>query len=493
MARKYQSTARSSGYTILVVDDSPDILESSRRLLESEGHRVLTAVDGPSGLEVMEKERVQLLLVDYFMPGMTGEEVVRRVRERDQLVQIILATGYSGEKPARVMMRELDIQGYHDKSEGAERLLLWVDAALKAHRHVMAMEKHRTGLRYLLDITPELHRFQPVEELLQCLLWQIEGLLGAENSFLATFGTDVAVQTEETEGFVALLDQQETRGLKIRFGTGRYGGDGEAALDGHTSALIEEALRTRTIQLQEGASVVPLQFGNRAIGIIFLDRHRGHERDQELLEVFSYQAAAAIQNSLLYDMATTDPLTGVYLRGFAVLQLQQAIKRGSRRADPISLLMIDMDRFKAINDTYGHQAGDRALAAVGALLRETIRETDTVGRYGGDEFMVVLPETPPAGALIVANRILARVPGLVVHDGGNEIALQLSVGVATLQLDESAGEYVMDASAIQAASEGLIASADRGLYSAKGTGRAGERPAVSWRELLTDAVVVPMP
>ena len=131
MARKYQN-ADPSGHTILVIDDSPDIVQSSKFLLEAEGHRVLTATDGPSGVAVALREHPHLILVDYFMPGATGEDVVREIRKRDRLVQIILQTGYSGEKPARVMLRQLDIQGYHDKGAGAEQLLLWVDSALKA-------------------------------------------------------------------------------------------------------------------------------------------------------------------------------------------------------------------------------------------------------------------------------------------------------------------------------------------------------------------------
>src|SRR5690606_36417659 len=161
-----------TGHTILVIDDSPDILESSRQLLEREGHRVLTAPDGPTGIATAEREHPHLILCDYFMPGMTGEEVVRRVREKDRLVQIILATGYAGEKPARVIRRQLDIQGYHDEGDGAERLLLWVDSALKAYRSALAAEKHRVGLQYILDVTPDLHRLQPIDELLHGLLWQ---------------------------------------------------------------------------------------------------------------------------------------------------------------------------------------------------------------------------------------------------------------------------------------------------------------------------------
>src|SRR5690606_35043303 len=154
MARKHQRSGR-SGSSILVVDDSPEILESTRRLLEKEEHTVFTAVSGAAALEILQRQRVQLIIVDYFMPNMTGEELVRRVRQSgDHLTQIILATGYSGEKPARVMMQQLDIQGYHDKGEGAQKLLLWVDTALKTYQHMLAMEKHRKGLRFILDITP---------------------------------------------------------------------------------------------------------------------------------------------------------------------------------------------------------------------------------------------------------------------------------------------------------------------------------------------------
>jgi signal transduction histidine kinase len=122
-----------SGRTILVVDDQSDTLASVRMLLEREGHRILTAESGAAALALLGVEPVQLMLVDYFMPVMDGEELIRRVREREALVQIVLQTGYAGEKPPREMLRRLAIQGYHDKSDGPERLLLWVDVALKAY------------------------------------------------------------------------------------------------------------------------------------------------------------------------------------------------------------------------------------------------------------------------------------------------------------------------------------------------------------------------
>jgi signal transduction histidine kinase len=132
MARR--SVRPASEHTILVVDDQQDTLVSVGSLLEREGHRILTAESAEQALEVIRARDVHLVIVDYFMPRMNGSQLVREIRRTDPFVQIILQTGYAGERPPRVMLAELEIQGYHDKSDDPERLLLWVDVALKTHR-----------------------------------------------------------------------------------------------------------------------------------------------------------------------------------------------------------------------------------------------------------------------------------------------------------------------------------------------------------------------
>jgi signal transduction histidine kinase len=134
MARR-RTTTEPSGYTILVVDDQEETLISNRMLLEREGHRVLTA---------------------YFMPRMSGEELVREIRARDEDAQILLQTGYAGEKPPREMLQLLAIQGYHDKTDGPDRLLVWVDVTLKAAAQLerirvteREIEDSRSQLRHL--------------------------------------------------------------------------------------------------------------------------------------------------------------------------------------------------------------------------------------------------------------------------------------------------------------------------------------------------------
>ena len=135
MARK-RTVGDPTGYTILVVDDQEETLASVQRLLEREGHHVLLAESGQRARELFAQHETHILLVDYFMPRMTGEELIAEVRKIDTHVQIVLQTGYSGEKPPREMLQKLDIQGYHDKSEGPDKLLLWVEVAIKSYEQL---------------------------------------------------------------------------------------------------------------------------------------------------------------------------------------------------------------------------------------------------------------------------------------------------------------------------------------------------------------------
>jgi signal transduction histidine kinase len=150
-------SAKSSGCTVLVVDDQEVTLRSTRRLLQREGHQVVAASSGQEALALYRRDRPQLLVVDYFMPGMTGEDLIREIRKEDDSVQILLHTGYSGEKPACDMLDALDIQGYHDKTDGPDRLLIWVRVCLKAHRQLQRVrEAERLKGELLANMSHEL-------------------------------------------------------------------------------------------------------------------------------------------------------------------------------------------------------------------------------------------------------------------------------------------------------------------------------------------------
>jgi CheY-like chemotaxis protein len=135
------------GARIVVIDDDDGMVRAVTSLLELEGHEVVGETDPLRGIELVRETKPHLLLLDFYMPVLTGDEVVRRIRAFDSKVQILLVTGYSGSRVARDLVRELKIQGYHDKSDGPDRLLLLVNSAVRAARVADRLSDYRRRLR----------------------------------------------------------------------------------------------------------------------------------------------------------------------------------------------------------------------------------------------------------------------------------------------------------------------------------------------------------
>ena len=472
MPRKHRQ-ANNSGRVLVLVDDDADYLEATRVLLESEGHQVLIAQDGSGALDVLGSNPADVLLLDYFMPGLTGEQVVTELRKTNRRIQVVLQTGYSSERPPREMLKRLDIQGYHDKSDGPDKLLLWADAALKQAAALQVVERNRQALSYILEATPELHRMRPLGDLLPLVLNHIIGLLGATDAFVLVLPEGAASRGgNEADGFLAML--AENADLVIRAGSGRFEGQAkpEQALTPEEMAQFAAAIRGGETVSGETFTLVPLRVRDTTTGIVYLDRPTSSQQDLELLRVLANQAAAAVQNIQLYEMAALDPLTGVHARRFFEQWVQKELRTSYRNPRPVSFLMIDVDDMKGINDTAGHLAGDRALRQIGEVLRTATRDSDVVGRYGGDEFAVLMPDTDAEGAAPVGERILSALAARRVDRSADHMPLRCSVGASTLVSrdgQDSAGLRLPPAYFMSVA-EALIGSADTALYEAKRLG-----------------------
>ena len=475
MARKTKISTP-SGYTVLLVDDHQEYLQATRTLLEREGHLVLTADNGKDALEILKNEKVDLALLDYYMPGMTGEEVVTELREFNGVVQVVLQTGYASEQPPRELLKRLDIQGYYDKSEGPDKLLLWTDVGLKSAYTVQLLTKSREGLQYILDVTPDMHKIQSLTDLLQGILWQVSGLLGVVNSFLAVVdegGIRGSDENEQTESFLAMID--ENTDLIIRASTGKFSVNSKISdvIDRSGLIAIYQTLKLSTINLLPNTTLVPLKVGDLTIGMIYLDRQVTLSQDQSLLKVFANQAAVAIQNSQLYEMATIDRLTGLYVRPFLEKCLHRELRTAFRSHQTLSLLMIDVDKLKRINDTFGHLTGDEALASVGSVLHQATRTTDVCGRYGGDEFVVILPDSGAEGSKVVGQRIIQLLAGISLTDHQGEEYLRCSIGFCILEPNlkpRPVHQHPIPSIYFENMGAKLLKKADEALYKSKNLG-----------------------
>jgi two-component system cell cycle response regulator len=155
----------------------------------------------------------------------------------------------------------------------------------------------------------------------------------------------------------------------------------------------------------------------------------------------------------------TDDLTGLHNSRYLRDALHREAKRAVRYGRPLSVLFVDLDGFKRVNDTHGHLCGSRTLVEAGMLLRACARESDVVARYGGDEFVIVLPDTPSAGAMVVARRMRDRLAAHVFLEALHlEVRLTASVGIATLP-------------DVTLAPEELLRAADEAMYRVKERGK----------------------
>lgn len=215
------------------------------------------------------------------------------------------------------------------------------------------------------------------------------------------------------------------------------------------------------------ALIIPLVVSNKVIGSMQLftrDPETFTREDAQLFWMLTLVAENQLtrdyENEGLIRFAFTDFLTGLKTRGYFEQQLDLEIKRAERKQTPIALLMIDIDHFKALNDTYGHHVGDQVLRDVSAVLMKDLREVDTAARYGGEEFVIVLPETNTTGALQVANRIRRSVEQAKFFAGSPRQVEQLTISIGIAIFDHDA----------QTKRE-LIEAADAALYAAKTSGR----------------------
>jgi len=457
-----------TGEKILLADDEPEILGLLTEFLEGQGYTVYGAQDGTQALAALEKEEFTLALLDLKLPGRSGLELLYLIKAHSPETEVILFTG-NAELESAVQALRLGAYDYLLKSD-----LLLADLQAVINR---ALERRRLTLtnRTLLE-----NLSQAQEELAQrraSELTQIrrigETLAGPLTGQQITQGMvnliweslPLAILGLELEGEGEEFPQEAYRRqpgvTDATFGAFRCWL--KEQVNGWLPYWQDSGDQEAEVQEPPLPSILraPVQAGE-VKGLVAAGRDAPFTPEEsELFRIFTLQGSAAFKNLMLYEkvrsLAIRDGLTGLYNYRYFWEVLHREVELARRYHRLLSLLFLDIDDFKKVNDTRGHRVGDLVLKALGSYLQDAVRHSDLVCRYGGEEFVVLLAETGSEQALISAERIREGVSQVAVELPEEKLHFTISIGVAELQPG-------MDG-------DGLVKAADEALYRAKQTGK----------------------
>lgn len=442
---------------ILVVDD----IEANVRLLEAkltaEYYEVSTATDGPTALAMAARDLPDIILLDVMMPGMDGFTVCRRLKDdhATRHIPVVLITALDG--------RADRIQGLES---GAS------DFLTKPIDDVMLFARVRSLTRFKLVID-ELRQREASGRRMGVIAGAAARLDGIGGRVLIVDDNERQAQRIAAELGVEHRPVVESDPEKAKISAG---GPVDlvivnAAARGFDGLRFTAQLRSdeRSRQLPVLAMVDPddrnrmvkaLEIGVNDILPRPVDPQELSARVKTQIQRKRY--TDYLRNNLDHslELAVTDQLTGLHNRRYMSGQLESLVKRAAMGGEPVSALLIDIDFFKKINDTFGHDIGDEVLREFALRLASNVRAIDLPCRFGGEEFVVVMPDTQLADALRIAERIRNHVAGAPFKVGPTKepLTVTISVGVsATLGADDTP--------------EALLKRADQGVYQAKASGR----------------------
>lgn len=227
--------------------------------------------------------------------------------------------------------------------------------------------------------------------------------------------------------------------------------------------MMDDILCKQIYEVLNPEIIIPLKSKNSLNGLIFLSKKimgtPYTEQEFIFLDKLSKFASIAVENSRLYRMATLDRMTGLYIHHYFKERLSEEMKRSERTESPLTLIMADIDHFKRVNDTYGHQQGDIILKEIAVIMHQNIRSFDIASRYGGEEFAIILTDTDINTGYNIAERLRKKIEQ---HDFTGEtgpIKITISIGIAEYEPSTDKNVQI------------LIKRADLALYSAKAEGR----------------------
>ena len=444
---------------ILVVDDRPTNVLLLETKLSNEYYDVITARDGYEAIQKTKERNPDLILLDVMMPGIDGFEVCRRLKSDPEVahIPVVMVTALSS-KLDRLRGLEVGADDFLTKpfndivffarTKSLIRIKMLIDELRlrdqtamqvggEAHSHNM-FTANVTGSRVLLVDDDAQQSSKMVEKLSE--VYHVE--LAHDADFAIERGAQgafdvilVSTQMNGTEGLRLashLKSREETRHVPLII-------------------MVNES-RTQTM-------LKALELGINDYLLLPLDTNEMMARVKTQIRRKKYQDALRATYERTVSRSITDALTSLYNRHFMDMHLENLVKQSNKHGKPMTMMLIDVDHFKPVNDTYGHDVGDQVLRGLSGIIVRSIRTADMAARFGGEEFVVLLPETDLLSASVVTDRIrkMTEITPFAVDHEINTLNVTVSIGCAQLKKGETGAE--------------LLKRTDAALYKAKNAGR----------------------
>ena len=381
---------------------------------------------------------------------------------RDELVGLVTFGSKGDDQPFN------DVEQYFLQQVSAHAAVCIKTCRLyeKREKEKEDLDKTLQNLSLLYSIGKAMNYISDLKKLLQFILGQAIEITSAEKGSLMLYDMETnhlnirVLAGSEAKAYQEKVNNNEIKCRSFKPGEGIAGRVFLTA-----KPIVVNNIRKDNVFVDSEASYVrsiaciPMIVYNDVIGVINVTNKRYGmqftDDDVEMLKAVADQAAVAINKAQLWDMAVTDSLTGLYVRRYFMVKLHEEVHRAERYNNILSIVMADLDRFKNINDTYGHDVGDRVLKEIGRFLQQNVRDLDMVARYGGEEFVIMIPEAAKDAAYSMSERLRKKFSRLKFE---NLPQITISLGIATFPFD---GKQPED----------LLRKADAAMYAAKKAGR----------------------
>lgn len=456
---------------ILIIDDNITNLKVAIEHLQVYSFEILTARTGEAGLTRAQEARPDLILLDVQMPGIDGFETCRRLKANAHTtdIPVIFMTALS-ESEDKVRGLEAGAVDYVVKPLDAAELMARVNTHLKMRTLqaqlrqlnaeltalVAQLEQRNQEMNLLSTLSEVIQTCQTTDEAFAAIRRYVARLLPHESGALYLLAPsrnllEAAAHWGELPLDSAFFTPDECWALR----RGRV----------HTVNNVRTDLPCPHAASASAYVCAPMMAGGEALGILYTRSGNGElsHATQQLAVSIAERLALSLSNlklrETLRQQSIRDPLTGLFNRRYLEETLEREVYRATRSGAPVGIIMLDVDYFKRVNDTFGHEAGDAVLQAVGQLLRTHVRAEDIPCRYGGEEFTLILPGASVEVAAQRAEALRAKAEGLQVSAAGQPLGdIRLSLGVAVLPVHGATGL-------------GVLQAADAALYQAKHAGR----------------------